>query len=159
MQVIPIFLGFDHCHPFQDKYSHDLSTLRLGLPWLTFPGGQYLSYLDSAIPDIDIPPTWVRHQGKSHHLPWNSSPRGFQIVTLTIPLILNPFRSHQPSLYLTDLGSNWRKYLRIPPWFMVFWRAPRESCFRILSPKRSDFYVCSKRNIPFVFPHSVLFHV
>ena len=32
MQVIPIFLGFDHCHPFQDKYSHDLSITGLSLP-------------------------------------------------------------------------------------------------------------------------------
>ena len=69
MQVIPILLGFDHYHPFQDKYSHDLSITGLGLPWLTFPGGQYLSYLESAIPYIDIPPAWVRHQGKPHHLP------------------------------------------------------------------------------------------
>ena len=30
MQVIPIFLGFNHCHPFQDKYSHDLSITGLG---------------------------------------------------------------------------------------------------------------------------------
>ena len=69
MQVIPIFLGFDHCHPFQDKCGHDLSITGLGLPWLTFPGGQYLSYLESAIPYVDIPPAWVRHQGKPHHLP------------------------------------------------------------------------------------------
>ena len=27
-QVIPFFLGINHCHPFQDKYSHDLSNSR-----------------------------------------------------------------------------------------------------------------------------------
>ena len=118
MQVIPIFLGFDHCHPFQDKYSHDLSISGLGLPWLTFPGGQYLSYLDLAIPYVDIPLAWVWHQGKSHHLPWNASPRGYQIVTLTIPLILRtsgslsillelPIEVISLNLYLTNPGSNW----------------------------------------------------
>ena len=118
MQVIPIFLGFDHCVPFQDKYSHDLSITGLGLPWLTFPGGQDLSYLELATPYVDIPPAWVRHQGKPHHLPWNASPRGYQIISLPIPLILWAskslsfsfqwtLRSHQSSLYLTNPGSNW----------------------------------------------------
>ena len=145
MQVIPILLGLDHCHPFQDKYSHDLSITGLSLPWLTLPGGQYLSYLDSAIPYVDIPPAWVRHQGKPHHLPWNASPRGYQIVTLTIPLILwtsgslsihleLPIKVISLILYLTDPGSNWGKYLGLPPWFMVSWRAPRESCFRDTFP-------------------------
>ena len=125
MQVIPIFLGFDHCHPFQDKYSHDLSITGLGLPWLTSPGGQYLSYLDLAIPYIDIPPAWVRHRGKSHHLPWNASPRGFQIVTLMIPLILRTsgslssffeltlFEVISLRLYLTNPGSNWGKVPKV----------------------------------------------
>ena len=27
-QVIPIFLGIDHCHPLQDKSNHDLSNLQ-----------------------------------------------------------------------------------------------------------------------------------
>ena len=145
MQVIPIFLGFDHCHPFQDKHSHDLSITGLGLPWLTFPGGQYLSYLESAIPYVDIPPAWVRHQGKPHHLPWNASPRGYQIVTLTIPLILRtngsllillelPIEVISLNLYLTNPGSIWGEYLGIPPWFMVSRRAPRESCFRDTFP-------------------------
>ena len=31
-QVIPIFLGSDHCHPSQDKSSLDLSNPGLGLP-------------------------------------------------------------------------------------------------------------------------------
>ena len=144
-QVIPIFLGFDHCYPFHDKYSHDLSISGVGLPWLTFPGGQYLSYLDSAIPYVDIPPAWVRHQGKPHHLPWNASPRGYQIVTLTIPLILQtsgslpillelPIEVISLNLYLTDPGSNSGKYLGLPPWFMVSYRAPQESCFRDTFP-------------------------
>ena len=167
MQVIPIFLGFDHCHPFQDKYSHDLSITGLGLPWLTFPGGQYLSYLESATPYVDIPPAWVRHQGKPHHLPWNASPRGYQIVTLTIPLILQtsgslsiplelPIEVISLNLYLTIPGSNWGKYLRFPPWFMVFMKSSPRVLHHEYFPLRGvTYFILLVISLCFIFPHTV----
>ena len=149
MQVIPIFLGFDHCHPFQDKCGHDLSITGLGLPWLTFHRrsisilsrvGYSLRWHPSRLgptPRQASPPT-LKCQPKgvpdrNSHDPTDTlnQRKPFNSTWITL-------RSHQSILYLTNPGSNWGKYLRNPSWFMVFWRAPRESCFRILSPKRSE---------------------
>ena len=53
-----------------------------------------------------------------------------------IPLELTIYKVISLRVYLTIPGSNWGKYLRFPPWFMVPWRAPRESCFSGYFPLR-----------------------
>ena len=62
--------------------------LGLGLPWLTFPRGQYLSYLDLAIPYVDIPSAWVPHQASLTTCLEMPAQGGSRSYTLTIPLIL-----------------------------------------------------------------------
>ena len=145
-QVIPIFLGVDHCHPFQDKYSHDLSNFRTWPSMTNLPRrsisipsrlGYFLrwhpSRLGLTLRQVTPPTLKCQPKGVPDHNSHDPTDTSNQRKPFFL-LWTNPFWNHQSSLYLTNPGSNWGKYLRKPPWFMVSWRAPRESCFRDTFP-------------------------
>ena len=144
-QVIPIFLGIDYCHPFQDKYSHDLSNSRTRPSMTNLPRrsisilsrlGYSLRWHPSRLgptprqaspPTLKCQPKGVPDRNSHDPTDTPNQRKPFNSTWITL-------RSHQSILYLTNPGSNWGKYLGIPPWFMVSWRAPRESCFRDTFP-------------------------